>query len=202
VKPELLRAKERLARNLIHLGSYCRPGVNTGGLPSLPSREFLAEIQNDVLVLARRDRQKPMRPVWKAFLLVDRRHTRLLLKDCVDNLIARARKLLSVESQLAKALTNAKAGNAQARREYLDLVLDAQKLGEAVVADREQVIQWCKAQDLVRWALTIRHPFAKDLHWIAKFLPTEQAVRREKRRKSVRRSRSRKEISPDLVTSF
>jgi hypothetical protein len=71
VKPELLRAKERLARNLSHLSSYCWPRVIQ--LDCWPSRELLAQIKDDVLVLTQRERKKTIVPVWKAFLLVDKR---------------------------------------------------------------------------------------------------------------------------------
>jgi hypothetical protein len=195
----ILPAKERLERNLPHLSSYCRPGVNTGGWPSLPSREFLAAIQNDVLVLAQRERKKPIFPVWKAFLQVDKRQKKLRLKNCVDNLIHRARELLSVESVLAKAVPEAKAGNAQAQCLMRDLVADPQKLVELLGADRQFVIQWCMAQDLLHWTLSIRHPMAKDLHWIAKFLPTKEEVRRQKRWESVQRCRAFKKTQKYLA---
>jgi hypothetical protein len=194
VKPELLRAKKRLARNLIHLGSYCSPG-------GWPAREFLAEIQHDVLVLAARKR--PIRPVWKAFEQVDQHEKRLRLKSHINDLIRRARNLLSGKSQLAKTVREAKTkGNAEAQCLLRRWAADPQKFAELLGADRLWVIQWCNAQDLVRWTLSIRHPNAKDLHWIAKFLPTVEESRRQKRRESVRRSRSRKKISSDSVTRF
>ena len=105
------QAQERLARNLKHLSIYCSPriycspGDKPGGLPLWPSRELLAEIQNDVLVLAQRERKKPIFPVWKAFGQVDKRVKKLRLENYVDNLIRRARDLLSVESALSKTVT-------------------------------------------------------------------------------------------------
>jgi hypothetical protein len=203
--PDLSASRERLERNLRHLSAhYCWPMVNQ--FEFWPTRELLREIQNDVLVLAQRERKKPVVPVWKTFLRVDNRENTLPLAQCVDNLMRRARALLSVGSVLAKAVTEANAGSAQAKRFLSDMVEDnTQKLAELLGADRMMVIQWCNAQALVRWAIDIRHPMAKDLHHIAACLPTAEEIkaqqRREKRRESTRRCRSGKKTSPEMVTA-
>jgi len=61
------------------------------------------------------------------------------------------------------------------------------------------VIRWGMAQNLLHWTLRLGHPMAKDLHWIAKFLPTKEGLRRKKRLESVLRHRSRKKTQKYLA---
>jgi hypothetical protein len=218
------QAKERLERNLESLSCYCRPGTEPeedvardgwadGLLRGIsgsykrgcwPSRELLREIENDVLVLALRTRKNPISPVWKAFEQVDKRMPKLRLKLRVENLIRRARDILSGESVLGKTLREAWAGNAQAQCSLRDMVLDTQKLAELLQADRQMVIQRCRAQPLVCWVIEIGHPMAKDLNNIVELFGTVEEMkaeqRREKARERVRRHRLGKKTSPKSVT--
>jgi hypothetical protein len=216
VKPELLaarQAKERLARNLKNLSSYCSPEsipkddvardvwrvellgrmFGSNKLGWWPSGKLLWEIEYDVVVLAWPQRAMFPSTIWKAFERVDRQFTKLRLKLRVGNLISRARDLLPGESELNKVVRLAIAGNAQAQCSLRDMVLDAQKLDELLRADRQMVILRCMAQPLAWWTIDIDHPMAKDLHWIVGFSPTveEDKVRRrrEKTRERVQRHR-------------
>jgi hypothetical protein len=240
----ILAAKERLARNLKHLSSYCRAGsVSSLGaglyrrlnihrdrdaldwilrsspdfdklgwcsdfdkLGWWPSTGLLREIQNDVLFLAERERVGLIFPTWKAFEQVDKRLTKLQLKKRVDNLIGRARDVLADESVLGKAVTRAKAGNAQDQCLLRDMVLDAQKLEELLQADRQMVIQRCMAQPLLCWAITIGHSMVKDLPYMAESFSTveefQASHRRARRRESVRRHRLGKKNLSKSVTPF
>jgi hypothetical protein len=224
MKPELLRAKERLARNLSHLSCYCQPlrippddsardDLEHWRLRDLPgsykdgfwpSRELLAEIENDVLFLA--ERKRAIFPVWKAFLQLNNRVKKLQLKSRVNDLIRRAQRLLSGESELNKVLRLAKAGDLKARCSLSNMILKPEKLDELLEADRQMMVLRDRARPLVYWSIDIGHPFANDWSHIVKLRPTvkefEAWQRREKRRESVRRCRSRKKILPDLVTPF
>ena len=222
ILPEI--AIERLTHNLRNLSSYCRPGfisvddVARDGLTVWtldafagsyklcwwPSRELLSEIDKDVLVLAFRERVRPILPIWKAFEQVDRRLTKLRLKLRVGNLISRARALLPSESELNKVVRRAIAGNAQTQCSLRDMVLDAQKLDELLRTDRRLVIQRCMAQPLVYWIYHIGHPMAKDLDYMVRRFSTAEEfkawLRRENTRERVRRHRLRKKTSLKGVT--
>jgi hypothetical protein len=225
VKPELLQAKERLARNLSHLSYYCRRGslplddawsdwrlhrslvdsYKLGLLGCWPTREFLAEIERDVIVLAGSERKKPIFPVWKAFLQVNKRTPKLKLKARVDQLIARARDLLPAESELNKVVRLAIAGKAQAQCSYQEKVLlDPQKLAKLLQADRQLVKQREMAESLMHWTIDIGHPCAGDWGYIEKLHPTVEEFkgwqRLTKRRESVRRHRSGKKFSLKSVS--
>ena len=154
----------------------------------LPKRELLAEIECDVLVLAgQHDRVLRKRfPIWKAFLQVDKRAKRLRLKSRVNDLIRHARRLLSNESVLAKAVTKAKAGNAQAQCTLRDVVLDPQKLGELLLDDRLMVIQRCMSVPLVLWAIGLGHPMAKELGSLAECFETPEEYKAHEKRSKIR----------------
>jgi hypothetical protein len=210
----------RLELNLDHLESYCRPefikswddfekvclvaltlrGVGPHELNKLgdwPSRELLKEIEDDVLVLAQceHERVKRIFPVWKAFERVDKSAKRLRLKSRVNDLIRRAQRLLPDESVLAKAVTEAKAGNAQARCSLGDMVMKTEKLAELLQADRQMMIRRCLAVPLVCWAIGLGHPMAKNFGSLAEFIQTPEEYKTEeqrtKNRERVRRHRSR-----------
>ncbi len=221
MKSELLQAKERLTRNLSHLPLYCKcgklpPGYYAGcegwrlsrsladchKLGCWPSRELLAEIENDVLVLAERERE--IFPVSKAFELVNKRMKKLQLKSCVNDLIRRAQRLLSAESELNKVVRLAIAGKAQAQCSLADTIVKPEKLAKLLQADRQMVRQRDMAEPLVHWTIDIGHPFANDWGYIVKLHPTVEEFkdwqRLTKRRESVRRHRSGKKISSKSVS--
>lgn len=224
ILPAIAIARERLARNLKSLSSYCSPEFTpkddvardvwdvwlSGGtfgsnkLGWWPPAKLLFEIEYDVIVLAWPKRAMCPSTIWKAFERVDRQFTKLRLKLRVGNLISRARDLLPGESELNKVVRLAIAGNAQAQCSLRDMVLDAQKLDELLRADRRLVILRCMAQPLAWWTINIDHPMAKDLHWIVGFSPTveEDKVRRrrEKTRERVQRHRLTKKTSLKSVT--
>jgi hypothetical protein len=227
--PILLPVIERLERNLENLSFCCSPGpisedddaardvLKAGLLRGIsgssklgwwPSRELLQEIEFDVLVLSGRKSLRTIFPAWKAFEQVNKRMPELRLKLRVGNLIRRARKLLSSESELDKVVRLAIAGTAQAQCFYRDKVLiDPQKLAELLRAALQLEKQRCMAQPLLRWLVGEGHPQAKDLQpLIAEFCPTVEQYkvwrRREKTRSRVQRHRSGQKNSPESVTSF
>jgi hypothetical protein len=226
VKSELLQAKERLARNLENLTNYCRRGFrpldddawrddfgdhwrlrrSAAAIVKFgcwPTRELLAEIERDVLVLA--ERERGIFPVWKAFELVNKRMKKLQLKSCVNDLIRAAQRLLPAESELNKVVRLARAGKAQAQCSYQKKVLlDPQKHAELLQAHDEMVRQRDMAEPLVHWTINIGHPMAGDWGYIVKLHPTVEEFkdwrRLTKRRESVRRHRSGKKISSKSVS--
>lgn len=214
IEKEMLRkqAKDRLKHNLESLASYCRAGArpeqdvgrrNWGaqvlqvfvhrGSACWPSRELLCEIEDDVLVLAKLERVKPILPVWKAFEQMDKRTPKLRLKMRMDNLIGRALDMLAGESELGKAVREAMAGTAQAQCRLRDMILDPDKLAELLRDDRRIVIQRCRAQPLVEWLIEIMHPQSKDFNNIVELLPTVKELKamhtRERTRERLRRHR-------------
>jgi hypothetical protein len=171
--PDSARAKESLEVNLEKLSCCCGPvdgleeSVATSWvfetLCGWPPRELLHEIQNDVLVLAQRERKKPIVLSWETFLQVDKRFTKLPLTLCVNGLITRARAMLPTsESELGKAVREAKAGTGQ-------VVMKAEKLDKLLQAALRLERQRFMAQPLAEWIVTIRHPMAKDFESIAGF---------------------------------
>jgi hypothetical protein len=189
------QAKERLERNLSELFFYCRPAPCYW-----PSAELLREIDDDVFVLANQCQVRVIFPLWKTFCRLDKRVKKLRLKSGVDNLIARASKLIPGDSELSKIVRLAKAGNAKDLCAYRDMVLDPQKLGELVEDDRQMAVQLFKAWPLVLWAYTMAHPMGKDLRWIVEDLPTPEEMKVQRRRyltlQRVRRHRL-SQISPN-----
>jgi hypothetical protein len=220
IPPEI----ERLECNLSHLTNYCRPGFrpldddawrddfdhwrlrrsafDIAKFGCWPERELLREFEADVLVLAGRERA--IFPVWKAFLLVDRRKKKLRLKSCVNNLIRRAQRLLSGESELNKVVRLAKAGDLKARCSLSDMIVKPEKLDELLQAYRQMVIQRDRAEPLVHWTIDIGHPFAGDWGYIEKLHPTVDEFKtwqkNEKRRNRLRRHRSGKKIRSKSVS--
>jgi hypothetical protein len=208
----ILPVIERLERNLEILQFYCSPGVLPGVVAAnpfmissilrgifgshelgyWPSYELLREIEDDVTVLAERGRVRQIFPCWKAFEQLDKRLTKLRLKLRVDNLIGRASKLLSDESQLAKALAVATTGNALAQRslnaasgpESISAAAKtaAQKHYELLQAHGQMERQRCMAQPVATWTVSIGHPMAKDFVCIAGFDPPGQDWRDSHRR--------------------
>jgi hypothetical protein len=201
----ILLTKARLEVNLENLSLCCAPvgvpafdfvGVpGSSGLGFWPSHEILAQIEDDVLVLAQRERKKPIVPVWKAFEQVDRRETKLPLKLEVNDLISRALAMLPGESELNKVVRLAIAGD--------DIVMKPEKLAKLLQDERQMERQRCMAQPLAQWIVTIGHPMAKAFESIAGFairdaiwdpireveIIVSDVVRRAEHSESMRRSR-------------
>ena len=216
----ILPAIERLERNLENLSFYCKPefvpprdAINNfvahifrGVSGSLklgywPSHELLREIQDDVTVLAERGRVRQIFPAWKAFEQVDKRFTKLRLKLRVGNLISRARDMLPGESELGKAVREAKAGTAQAQCLLREMVLEPEKLDKLLQADRQMERQRCMAKPVAQWTVSIGHPMAKDFVCIAGFDPPDlDWHRRIVQWDRVRRHRLAKKTSLKSVT--
>jgi len=133
-------------------------------------------------------------------LQVDKLFPELQLKRRVGNLIRRARKLLSSESELDKVVRLAITGNAHAQCSYRDKVLiNPQKHAELLQAHDEMMRQRFMAQPLLRWLVGEGHPQAKDFHpLIVQFCPSVEQFkvwrRREKGRERVQRYRSEKKL--------
>jgi len=196
---------QRLALLVSTLRDIADSDLHEDKLDYWPSAKLLREIECDVLVLAgQHERIKLIFPVWKAFEQVDKRIKGLRLKSHVNNLIRHACKLLSCESQLAKAATKAKAGNAQAQCSLRDMARDPQKFAELLQDDRLMTLQRSMAVPLVWWALGIGHPMARDLGLLSEFFHTVEehraSERRAKARGRMRRHRLRKKSCRKSVT--
>src|SRR5437588_11709605 len=83
-KTQRRRAKNRLARALVSLNSYCQE-PNIKQFTSWPSREFLALLEDDVRSLSDINRVS-----WKTFQRLSGRLPSLVLGRRFDNLVNRA----------------------------------------------------------------------------------------------------------------
>jgi hypothetical protein len=118
------RAKEQLTSTLERLVVYCQAKAMKQ-FTRWPTSDLLLPLENSVTQLVRVEREKPPRPLWKAFQLVDKRMPKLRLVLRVNNLAKRARDRLteSGESVLSKLERQAGARNADARSLLRDIAL-------------------------------------------------------------------------------
>jgi len=205
--PEVLAARECLERNLETLQFYCcnrgsfpRDGAGNSFLYQMilrgifrhgnsywPESALLLEIEASVQVLALRERKKNAFPAWKAFQQVDKRMPKLRLKKRVDDLITRARALLS-SAQLSKLVTQADTGDIQARCRLREKIIKTEKFAELFQAALQPL-------PLARWIVSIGHPTWKDFACITGTKPLNPDVwRRFLQSERVLRHRAKKNL--------
>src|SRR5207248_3245687 len=135
---------------------YCRePDPQAKGVTDLakamrqftlwPTSDLLLPLENSVTRLVRVEREKPPRPPWRAFQLVDKRMPSLRLVRRVNNLAKRARDRLteSGESVLGKLERQARLGNADAR----SLLRDIARLRNNLTAGK--MIDWAQHEKVL-----------------------------------------------------
>jgi hypothetical protein len=150
------RTQEELTSTLERLALYCQePDPQAKGATDLakamkqftlwPTSDLLLPLENSVTCLVRVEREKPSRPPWKAFQLVDKRMRSLRLVRHVNNLAKRARDRLteSGESVLGKLERQATLGNADAR----SLLRDIARLRNNLSAGK--TIDWARHEKVL-----------------------------------------------------
>jgi hypothetical protein len=217
-------AKARLLCYLDRLWGYCQPLPNqkahdaTNSEEPLwerhvrwPGREFLRDVERNVLVLALYERARQILPTWKAFKIVDKRMPTLRLVQRVDNLAKRATERLKEagESELSKMVREAEVGSTEAQCSLRDRLLQEKDFTELLLQDRRCVRQRVEAWPLVEWLIEIGHPMVRDFDDGTRFIDDgfQQAMeelkvsrQRAKQRERVRRHRLSKRISSKSVT--
>jgi len=206
-------AKARLLCELDRLRVYCQPVENQKAKDEnaeepwwerhvqWPGREFLWDIERNVLVLASYERARQIVPKWKAFKIVDKRVPALRLVQRVDNLARRAMERLKDvgESELAKMAWDP---NSVATRCFLhDLVLQKKNLAKLLAEYRGCLRPRIEGCPLVEWLIEISHPMVRDFDDRTSFISDgfqlaleklKLSRRRKKQRERVRRHRLRK----------
>jgi len=206
-------AKARLLCQLDRVKGYCQPVQNEKAQDQnaeeplweqhvrWPGREFLHDIESNVLVLAKHERARQIVPAWKAFKIVDKRVPAFRLVQRVDNLAKRAVERLkdAGESELAKM---ARDPDDVATQCFLhDLVLQKKNLSKLVSEYRRCIRPRIEAWPLVEWLIEIRHPMVRDFDDRTSLMSDlfqgaleklKLSRRRKKQRERVRRHRLRK----------
>jgi hypothetical protein len=206
-------AKARLLCCLDRLWGYCQPVPNqkahdaTNSEEPLwerhvpwPGREFLRDIEHNVLVLASHERSRQILPAWKAFKIVDKRMPTLRLVQRVDNLAKRARERLKAagESDLSKMVREAEVGSTAAQCSLRDRLLREKNFTELLLQDRRCVRPRVEAWPLVEWFIEIGHPMVRDFDDATRFIydgfqealeELKGSRQRAKQRERVRRHR-------------
>jgi len=163
-----------------------------------PGREFLWDIEQNVLVLAKHERARQLVPAWRAFKIVDKRVRALRLVQRVDNLAKRAMERLkdAGESELAKMARN--PDDVATQCFVRDLALQKKNLAELVSEYRRCIRQRVEAWPLVEWLIEISHPTVRDFDDRTRFTydgfqealeELKVSRRRVKQRERVRRHR-------------
>jgi hypothetical protein len=123
-----------------------------------PGREFLWDIEHNVLVLAKHERARQLVPAWRAFKIVDKRVRALRLVQRVDNLAKRAMERLkdAGESELAKMARN--PDDVATQCFVRDLAGQKKNLAKVVSEYRRCIRSRIEAWPLVEWLIEISHP--------------------------------------------
>jgi hypothetical protein len=110
-----------------------------------PPAEWLQELQDNVMLLISPVFKKPPMPVWKTFLLVDKRMPSLRLVQRVNNLLKRAlaRVAGAGESALSKLMPECECNEAA-----LNLLCDIERLTEDL--SKAKAIDWKRHEGVLK----------------------------------------------------